>query len=215
MRRRLGQRPKRQRFTPFLALVFLLLTACGGPTLKKDIERDAPTFAAPPAEHGPLFDIAATIASVHGADHSGFRLLHASRESLDWRLALIDSAVETVRILTNSLASHDVPAVNSHYRPWRDDFIEAGAELFELRADAKIQALVDVPPMAGKFVGLHSKAFVVDRELSFIGSMNFDPRSVNINSEGGVYVESEGRADSGVTVTRTVRMIRFEPLEND
>ena len=38
-----------------------------------------------------------------------------------------------VRILTNSLASHDVPAVNSHYQKWRRPVIDAGANLFELR----------------------------------------------------------------------------------
>jgi putative cardiolipin synthase len=111
--------------------------------------------------------------------------------SIDFVSELTERGV-TVRILTNSLASHDVPAVNSHYKGWRDDFIRAGAELHELRADARIQSLVDVPPVAGGFVGLHTKSFVVDRRLSFIGSMNFDPRSVNINTEAGAFVESEG-----------------------
>jgi putative cardiolipin synthase len=100
-----------------------------------------------------------------------------------------------VRILTNSLESHDVPAVNSHYKGWRDDFIEAGAELHELRADAAIGSLVNVPPVRGEFVGLHTKAFVIDREIVFVGSMNFDPRSIAINTEGGVYIESRGLAE--------------------
>ena len=100
-----------------------------------------------------------------------------------------------VRILTNSLASHDVPAVNSHYKDWRDDFILAGAELYELRADPAIQSIVDVPPVEGGFTGLHTKAVVVDREQVFIGSMNFDPRSININAEGGVFVHSPGLAE--------------------
>lgn len=99
-----------------------------------------------------------------------------------------------VRILTNSLASHDVPAVNSHYEPWRDDFISAGAELFELRADAEIQTIVDVAPVKGGFTGLHTKAVVVDREKVFIGSMNFDPRSFNINTEAGAFIDSPGLA---------------------
>jgi putative cardiolipin synthase len=99
-----------------------------------------------------------------------------------------------VRILTNSLASHDVPAVNSHYRDWRDDFINAGAELYELRADAAIKPLVDVPPVEGGFVGLHTKAVVIDREYVFIGSMNLDPRSVAINTEAGAIVRSPGLA---------------------
>jgi len=113
---------------------------------------------------------------------------------IDFIQSLSDRGV-TVKILTNSLASHDVPAVNSHYKDWRDDFINAGAELYELRSDAAIRSIVDVPPVEGGFVGLHTKAAVVDRKLSFIGSMNFDPRSININTEAGVFVESASLAE--------------------
>jgi putative cardiolipin synthase len=97
-----------------------------------------------------------------------------------------------VRILTNSLASHDVPAVNSHYEPWRKPIIETGAQLYEARADAEIQSIVDVPPVAGKFVGLHTKASVADGRHVFIGSMNLDPRSANINTEMGAVIDSAG-----------------------
>lgn len=97
-----------------------------------------------------------------------------------------------VRILTNSLASHDVPAVNSHYEPWRDDIVGTGTQLYELRADAAIQSIVDVPPVAAKFVGLHTKASVSDGRLVFIGSMNLDPRSAAINTEMGAVINSTG-----------------------
>ncbi|MGD8346902.1 MAG: phospholipase D family protein [Lysobacterales bacterium] len=118
-----------------------------------------------------------------------------AQPAIDFLQGLVAEGVN-VRILTNSLASHDVPAVNSHYKAWRDDFIEAGTELYELRADAAIQSLVDVPPIEGSFVGLHTKAFVVDRRYSFIGSMNFDPRSININTEAGAFIDSPGLADA-------------------
>jgi putative cardiolipin synthase len=114
--------------------------------------------------------------------------------AIDLVQRLTDRGVK-VRILTNSLASHDVPAVNSHYQDWRDDFINAGAELYELRADAAIRSIVDVPPVQGEFVGLHTKAVVMDRRHVFIGSMNFDPRSGNINTEAGAFVDSPGLAD--------------------
>jgi putative cardiolipin synthase len=113
--------------------------------------------------------------------------------AIDLVQRLTDRGVR-VRILTNSLASHDVPAVNSHYQDWRDDLINAGAELYELRADAAIQSIVDVPPAQGEFVGLHTKAVVMDGRHVFIGSMNFDPRSVNINTEAGAFVDSPGLA---------------------
>jgi len=97
-----------------------------------------------------------------------------------------------VRILTNSLASHDVPAVNSHYRSWRKPIVASGAELYEFRADPAIKPRVDTAPVISGFCGLHTKAFVVDARQVFIGSMNFDPRSVDINTEMGVIIQSSG-----------------------
>jgi len=100
-----------------------------------------------------------------------------------------------MKILTNSLASHDVPAVNSHYKRWRKPILESGAKLYEIRPDAAIQALVaDTPPTRAEFMGLHSKGMEVDGKRVYIGSMNFDPRSANINTEMGVFVESPGLA---------------------
>jgi putative cardiolipin synthase len=111
------------------------------------------------------------------------------QDFIDGIRQLTERGVE-VRILTNSLASHDVPAVNSHYRKWRRPIIEAGAELFELRADPAIKPRVDTAPVVSKFSGLHTKAFVVDGQRVFIGSMNFDPRSVDINTEMGIIIDS-------------------------
>lgn len=100
-----------------------------------------------------------------------------------------------VRVLTNSLASHDVPAVNSHYKPWRRPLVEAGVELHETRHDAAVQAsLADTPPVRADFMGLHVKAMVIDRERAFIGSMNLDPRSARLNTEMGVVIDSPGLA---------------------
>lgn len=101
-----------------------------------------------------------------------------------------------VRILTNSLASHDVPAVNSHYQAWREPILATGARLHELRADAAVQGeFVDLPPLRAAFVGLHTKAMVIDRERAFVGSMNLDPRSQILNSEMGVIIDSPALAD--------------------
>ncbi|MGI9225115.1 MAG: phospholipase D-like domain-containing protein, partial [Woeseiaceae bacterium] len=110
---------------------------------------------------------------------------------IDFLRGLTARGVE-VKILTNSLASHDVPAVNSHYEPWRKPIIATGAQLYETRADAGIQSIIDVPPVAAKFVGLHTKASVADGRHVFIGSMNLDPRSAAINTEMGAVIDSTG-----------------------
>jgi len=97
----------------------------------------------------------------------------------------------TVRILTNSLASHDVPAVNAHYEGWRRDILRSGATLHEFRQDPAIkEEFVDTAPVRSGFAGLHTKAMVIDRERSFVGSMNLDPRSFIFNSEMGVVIDS-------------------------
>ncbi len=125
-----------------------------------------------------------------------------SQTAIDCMQKLEDRNVE-VSILTNSLASHDVPAVNSHYEPWRDDFIRAGVDLYEMRADPAIQqSIVDVPPVAAGFTGLHSKSAVVDRRFVFIGSMNLDPRSARINTEMGAFVDSPALAEDMAAIIK-------------
>ncbi len=118
-----------------------------------------------------------------------------AQQAIDFLQKKNDEGVD-VRILTNSLSSHDVPAVNSHYEPWRDDFIKAGVELFEFRSDPAIQStVVDVPPVQAEFTGLHSKSAVADGRYVFIGSMNLDPRSLQINTEMGAFVDSPELAE--------------------
>jgi len=108
-----------------------------------------------------------------------------------------------VQMLTNSLATHDVPAVNAHYEPWRDDLLKAGVELFELRPDAAIKpAVVDVAPVDSQFIGLHSKTAVIDGRYAFVGSMNLDPRSAEINTEMGIFVDSPELAEDLGSIIR-------------
>ena len=101
-----------------------------------------------------------------------------------------------VRALTNSLASNDVPAVTAKYKKYRKPLLEAGAELYEFRAHPEIQkGIVDTHPVEAKFAGLHTKAVVVDRELVYVGSLNLDPRSIQLNTEMGMIVSSPGLAE--------------------
>ena len=107
---------------------------------------------------------------------------------------LIQKGVK-IKILTNSLASQDVPAVNSHYGPWRKAILDTGIELYELRPDAAIKAQTDTPPIVSGFIGLHSKASVVDRTGVYIGSFNLDPRARYFNTEMGVLIDSPELAE--------------------
>jgi len=101
-----------------------------------------------------------------------------------------------VRALTNSLASNDVPAVTAKYKKYRKPLLEAGVELYEFRAHPEIQAgIVDTAPVEAGFAGLHTKAAVIDREIVYVGSLNLDPRSIQLNTEMGMIVTSPGLAE--------------------
>lgn len=97
-----------------------------------------------------------------------------------------------IRVLTNSLEATDVAASHAGYARYRPTFLDAGVELHEARPrlekpdrrGASIAA-----PQSGRF-SLHAKVLVFDREKVFIGSMNFDRRSIVMNTELGVMIHS-------------------------
>lgn len=96
-----------------------------------------------------------------------------------------------VRILTNSIRSNNHLAAHSAYRNHINTLIGYGAELHEVRADAKERQLYMVRPVDDKSLALHAKVLVVDSDKVFIGSANLDPRSLRINTEMGLLVHSE------------------------
>ena len=98
-----------------------------------------------------------------------------------------------VRVLTNSLASTDVPIVHTAYRKYREPLVTAGVELFEVRP-APGQLRGDRKGLgsaaSGKPFALHAKAYVFDGSTVLIGSANLDPRSLVLNTESGIMIES-------------------------
>ncbi|MCF7201415.1 phospholipase D family protein [Pseudomonas oligotrophica] len=122
-----------------------------------------------------------------------------------------------VRVLTNSLEATDVPAVHGGYAPYRRELLERGVRLYELRRQP------DERPSYSFFgeseSSLHSKAAIFDRKQVFIGSLNFDPRSVLWNTEVGVLVQSPALADEvqrltaqgmAPAVSYEVRLVRLD-----
>ncbi len=94
-----------------------------------------------------------------------------------------------VVVLTNSLASNNHVAVHSGYARYRRDVIEAGVELYELRANAG--PVKQGETEASQNLTLHTKVILLDRRQIFIGSLNIDPRSIEINTEMGLLIDSE------------------------
>ena len=82
---------------------------------------------------------------------------------------LVTKGVRVV-ILTNSLASNNHVPVHSAYSRYRRDVIRAGAELYEMRANAARELSGD--ENAPDALTLHTKAIIIDQRYLFIGSLN-------------------------------------------
>jgi putative cardiolipin synthase len=97
-----------------------------------------------------------------------------------------------IRILTNSLMSSAVTLAHSGYMGYRQPLLEDGVEIFEIRAllgNTRGSGQTAAMSSHGTY-SLHAKMFVFDRNSIFVGSMNFDQRSMHLNTEIGLLIES-------------------------
>jgi cardiolipin synthase C len=109
-------------------------------------------------------------------------------------LAALRARGVQVTMLTNSLAATDEPMVHVGYRKYRAALLREGVALYEwspARGDRVWRELL----VGGAVLRLHAKAALVDRELVFLGSMNFDPRSRDLNTEFGLMIRSPELAE--------------------
>jgi putative cardiolipin synthase len=100
-----------------------------------------------------------------------------------------------IRALTNSLASNNHIAAHTAYRHRRKQILEAGVELHELRPDAAERIYYEAPGFTAGQVGLHAKILVLDKRLVFVGTINTDPRSMILNTEVSLMVDSPELAE--------------------
>ncbi|WP_311221646.1 MULTISPECIES: phospholipase D family protein [unclassified Acidovorax] len=99
-----------------------------------------------------------------------------------------------VRILTNSLASNDAPIAHVGYARHREELLDMGIELYEMRSEASGLGSAFGSSGAGSTgesrAMLHSKVMVIDGRLLVIGSMNLDLRSQLQNTEIALLIRS-------------------------
>jgi len=153
--------------------------------------------------------VAATTAAVRGELLMITPYLVPGPEGMQLFQGLRDRGV-AVRLLTNSLESNTVPAAQAGYMHYRVPLLEKGIDLYEIRAvlgNARGSGQTAEISSYGNY-SLHGKMFIFDRRKVFIGSMNFDQRSMHLNTEIGLIIDSDVLAQQ--LVTRFTAMVAPE-----
>ncbi len=114
------------------------------------------------------------------------------QKGADGLCKLSEQGVE-VSVLTNSLVSNDVGAVHTGYMRHRKELLRCGVHLYELNEEIKQKQgkrFTWLPGLSKS--SLHAKTMSMDGEVMFVGSFNFDQRSLNINNEIGILFRHPG-----------------------
>lgn len=104
----------------------------------------------------------------------------------------------TVKVLTNSLEAAPSLAAQSGYDKLRKQLVRSGVQLYEVRARPdSLQGSGQSQHISqyGNYA-LHAKLYVFDRRRCFIGSWNYDQRSLKINTEMGLLIDNTALADA-------------------
>ena len=107
-------------------------------------------------------------------------------------------------LVTNSLAATDEPVVHTGYRRYRPEMLKLGMNLYEL-SPQKVSRSLRLGRFSTSIGRLHAKSAVVDGEHVFIGSMNFDPRSDQHNTEMGLFIQSPQLAQQMLKLVDVIR----------
>jgi len=101
-----------------------------------------------------------------------------------------------VRVLTNSLASTDILLTYAGYMPYRLGLLRAGVELYEAKPFSPRPPRRDAWLRFASRSRLHTKLYVIDRRRLVVGSLNLDARSMRLNTELMILLESPALARS-------------------
>jgi phosphatidylserine/phosphatidylglycerophosphate/cardiolipin synthase-like enzyme len=112
-----------------------------------------------------------------------------------------------VRVSTNSLGAADhVVTYSANYRLRTKVVHGLKFEVYEMMPHPEIQSAhlpdfeqlelqaIDEGKTSEPYLCIHAKTYVFDRRISYIGTMNLDPRSFYYNGECGVFIDDESFA---------------------
>lgn len=95
-----------------------------------------------------------------------------------------------IQVVTNSLGSNDEPFASAAYGRYRKEMLSMGVDLYEIDSSQLHRDSLISGALRGSMGRSHSKLIVLDREMTFVGSMNMDLRSSQLNTELGMLVDS-------------------------
>ena len=155
---------------------------------------DQPAVGDPAAEENAPVQLESDIVKLIDSANDEIRMVSAYLIPVGEFEAAIERAERRgveVHMLTNSIRSNNHLSAHSAYRNHIRQLLEHGADLHEVRVDARDRATYMQSPLEDKMLALHAKLMLVDKEKVFIGSANFDPRSLRMNTETGLLIHSE------------------------
>jgi putative cardiolipin synthase len=112
-----------------------------------------------------------------------------------------------VTILTNSFAANDVPLAHTGYARYRVELLRTGVDIYEL-SPTRIQHNERLMLPGTSLGRLHAKTAVIDQAMVYIGSVNLDPRSENLNTELGLFARCPELAKE------VIRVINISKLQS-
>ena len=160
---------------------------------------DNPLSEDPEAAEGQPVQLAAELMKILDDAEEEVLIISAYLIPTERLESAIARAVErgvSVRMLTNSIQSNNHLVAHSAYRNHIHSLMASGAQLHEVKTDAQDRDRHMLSPVSDKKLALHAKALVIDHDRVFIGSTNLDPRSLRINAEMGLLVESPALNDA-------------------
>jgi putative cardiolipin synthase len=112
-----------------------------------------------------------------------------------------------VEVMTNSLASNDEPFASAAYGRYRVAMLKLGVSLYETDSSQLKNDKLIGGALRSSIGRSHSKLIVIDRHITFVGSMNMDLRSSRVNTELGLLVDSPELAQHVLSLAELVRSV--------
>ena len=101
--------------------------------------------------------------------------------------------------------SNDEPFASAAYGNYRVPMLKLGANLYETDSSQLKNDKLIGGALQNSIGRSHSKLIVIDKRITFVGSMNMDFRSSRVNTELGMLVDSPELAEMVIALAARVR----------